>query len=99
MSFAPKKVFLPAMTHDQAHPVSPRTARITIAIYFFISGFTFSTWASRIPSIQQQLHLNEASLGAVLFALPAGLMGMLPVTGFLLRRFSSRKVMLAGALL
>jgi len=43
------------------------------------------------------MHLDEAQLGAVLFALPAGLMGMLPVTGFLLRRFSSRKVMLAGA--
>jgi MFS family permease len=78
---------------------SPRTARIAIAVFFFISGFTFSTWASRIPAIQQEMHLDEAQLGAVLFALPAGLMGMLPVTGFLLRRFSSRNVMLAGALL
>ena len=87
------------MTSDSTAPVSPHTARIAIAVFFFISGFTFSTWASRIPAIQQEMHLDEAQLGAVLFALPAGLMGMLPVTGFLLRRFSSRKVMLAGALL
>ncbi|HEY4151613.1 MAG TPA: MFS transporter [Chitinophagaceae bacterium] len=87
------------MTDVSTPAVSPRTARIAIAVFFFISGFTFSTWASRIPAIQQEMHLDEAQLGAVLFALPAGLMGMLPVTGFLLRRFSSRNVMLAGALL
>ena len=86
------------MSHTANEPIPPRTARIATAGFFFISGFTYATWASRIPSIQQQMHLNEAQLGAVLFALPAGLMGMLPVTGFLLRRFSSRNVMLAGAL-
>lgn len=79
--------------------VSPARARIAIAVFFFVSGFGFATWASRIPTIQQKLHLNEAQLGAVLFAMPAGLMLTLPLTGFLLRRFSSRYIMLAGALL
>ncbi|WP_425476385.1 MFS transporter [Paraflavitalea speifideaquila] len=79
--------------------VSPVRARIAIAVFFFVSGFGFATWASRIPTIQQKLHLNEAQLGAVLFAMPAGLMLTLPLTGFLLRRFSSRYIMLAGALL
>ena len=36
-----------------------------VAIFFFVSGFGFYTWASRIPTIQQELHLNEAQLGAV----------------------------------
>jgi MFS family permease len=79
--------------------VSPRKARIAIAVYFFISGFGFATWASRIPSIQQHLGLNEAQLGAVLFALPGGMMLTLPITGFLLRRFSSRYILLGGTLL
>lgn len=79
--------------------VSPVRARIAIAVFFFVSGFGFATWASRIPTIQQQLHLNEAQLGAVLFAMPAGLMLTLPLTGFLLRRFSSRYIMISGALL
>jgi MFS family permease len=87
------------MTVDSIPSVAPQTARRAVAAFFFISGFTYSTWASRIPAIQQQMHFDEAQLGAVLFALPAGLMLMLPVTGFLLRRFSSRNVMLAGALL
>lgn len=78
---------------------SARKARIAIAVFFFLSGFGFATWASRIPSLQQKLHLNEAELGGVLFAMPAGLMLTLPLTGFLLRRFSSRYIMLAGALL
>ncbi|OQP54507.1 MFS transporter [Niastella yeongjuensis] len=78
---------------------SPRKSRIATAVFFFVSGFGFSSWASRIPTIQQNLHLSEGQLGAVLFALPAGLMCTLPVTGYLLRRFSSRYIMFAGAVL
>ncbi|RZK16839.1 MAG: MFS transporter, partial [Hymenobacter sp.] len=64
-----------------------------------MSGFGFATWASRIPTIQHRLALNEAELGGVLLAMPAGLMLTLPLTGVLLRRFSSRQVMLVGAIL
>jgi MFS family permease len=70
-----------------------------VAVFFFISGFGFSTWASRIPVIQQQLHLNEAQLGAVLFALPVGLLVTLPITGILLTRYDSRLIMVIGATL
>lgn len=76
-----------------------RRMRIAVAIFFFISGFTFTSWASRIPTLQQKLHLNDAQLGTVLFALPMGLLLTLPFTGMLLGRVSSRYVMLAGALL
>lgn len=79
--------------------VPPRQARIAVALFFFVSGFGFSTWASRIPTIQHRLGLNEAELGSVLLALPAGLMLTLPVTGWLLQRFRSRAVMLTGAVL
>lgn len=70
-----------------------------VTIFFFVSGFGFSTWASRIPTIQLQLHLNDAQLGAVLFALPVGLMGALPLTGVLLSRYDSRRIMIIGAML
>lgn len=76
-----------------------RQYRIATSVFFFISGLGYSSWASRIPSIQQQLHLNEAQLGAVLFALPIGLMLTMPVTGKLLGAFSSRKIMMFGAML
>lgn len=76
---------------------SPRQIRIANAVFFFVSGFGYTTWASRIPSIQQSLHLNEAQLGAALFALPIGLMCTMPVTGRLLASFSSSRIMLVGA--
>src|SRR5579871_290460 len=79
--------------------LSPAQTRVRVAIFFFVSGFGYSTWASRIPTIQQQLHLNNEQLGAVLLALPIGLMGTLPVTGVLLSRFDSRRIMMIGAVL
>ncbi|RAK00085.1 fucose permease [Larkinella arboricola] len=78
---------------------SPGKIRWSVAGFFFISGFGFATWASRIPSLQHQLRLNEAELGAVLFALPMGLILTLPLTGALIGRFSSRTMMLVGAVL
>jgi len=72
--------------------------RIANAVFFFISGFGYTTWTSRIPDLQQQLHLNKAQLGAALFALPIGLFVTLPFTGKLLTTFSSNRIMLIGAL-
>ncbi|MRG44758.1 MFS transporter [Chitinophaga sp. SYP-B3965] len=77
---------------------SPRQARIAIALFFFLSGFGFSSWASRIPDLQHRLQLNNAELGIVLFALPVGLFCTMPVTGILLQRFSSSRIMFIGAL-
>lgn len=77
---------------------TPRQIRIANAIFFFISGFGYTTWASRIPSIQQQLHLNDAQLGAALFAMPIGLMATMPVTGRLLSSISSSRIMIIGAI-
>ena len=76
----------------------PRKLRIAAAIFFFISGFGYATWASRIPTIQQELHLNNAQLGIVLLALPIGLMCTMPITSKLLSYYSSRGIMLIGSL-
>lgn len=87
------------MLADIHNETDARQYRIATSVFFFISGLGYSSWASRIPSIQQQLHLNEAQLGAVLFALPIGLMLTMPVTGKLLGNFSSRKIMMFGAMI
>ncbi|MDB5157479.1 MAG: transporter, partial [Mucilaginibacter sp.] len=77
---------------------TPKQLRIANAVFFFLSGFGYSSWASRIPTIKHQLHLDEAQLGLVLFAMPIGLLLTLPVTGHLLSKYSSRRVMLFGSL-
>lgn len=74
-----------------------RKYRIATSVFFFIAGLTFSTWASRIPAIQAKLHLSEGGLGAVLFALPAGLMTSLPISGWLVSRFGSRLMVIIGS--
>lgn len=75
-----------------------RTYRIAVAIFFFIMGFCFASWASRIPVIQQKLGLNETQLGMVLFALPIGLFISLPVSGWLVSKKGSKKIACIAAL-
>lgn len=78
--------------------VRPRAHRAAVSSIFFLSGLCFSSWASRIPTIQQSVGLSEAGLGGVLLALPAGLMVSLPVSGWLVARTGSRSTVLAAAL-
>jgi MFS family permease len=66
--------------------------RRAVGCLFFLQGLCFATWASRIPSIQQQLNLSDALLGMVLFALPAGSMIALPLSGWLVTRFGSKRI-------
>ncbi len=80
------KATLPRIKH--------RTATL---VYFFMSGFGYATWASRIPTIQSQLHLNEAQLGTALLASPIGVLVTVPFTSNLLSRYSSKSIMIFGA--
>jgi MFS family permease len=86
------------MVDSAARNFSPSRYRIGSSFFFFISGFSYAAWASRIPSIQQQLHLSEAQLGSMLFALPVGLLGTMPLTNYLLGKYGSRSIMLFGAI-
>lgn len=76
-----------------------RRYRIAAGFFFFIAGLTFSTWASRIPAIQNKLHLSDAGLGGVLLALPTGLMISLPISGWLVTKYGSKPTLVCGAVL
>lgn len=64
--------------------------RIALNVYFFLSGFCFSTWASRIPTIKTNFNFNEAELGHILLAMPISSLIGLPISGWLVGRFHSR---------
>ncbi|WP_345101130.1 MFS transporter [Mucilaginibacter panaciglaebae] len=85
-------------TSRTPHIRTPGQLRMANAVFFFLSGFGYSSWASRIPAIKMQLHLNEAELGGILFAMPLGLLLTLPATGLLLSKHSSRRIMFFGSL-
>ncbi|MEB8346583.1 MFS transporter [Flavobacteriaceae bacterium KMM 6898] len=70
--------------------------RITLSIYFFLSGFCFATWASRIPTIKTVFNLNEAELGSLLLAMPISSLVGLPISGWLVSRFDSRIPLMAS---
>jgi MFS family permease len=62
-------------------------------MFFFMMGFTFATWANRIPDIKHALNLNDAQLGGLLFALPIGQLVAMGLSGYLIRKFSSKKIL------
>jgi MFS family permease len=66
---------------------------------FFTSGFCFSSWASRIPTLKTAFEMNEAQLGNFLFILPVCSLIGLPISGWLVSRFDSRHPLLVGFLL
>ncbi|PSR54675.1 MFS transporter [Adhaeribacter arboris] len=80
-------------------PVSKKVHRWAVSTLFFLQGLCFASWASRIPTIQQTLGLNESQLGAVLLAIPVGSMISLPVSGWLVAKFGSKKVVTLGVFL
>ncbi len=79
-------------------PVSPARLRRASFVYFFLSGFGYSSWTSRIPYVKESLHLDDAHFGTLLFLMPVGLIMTMPFTGKLLDHFPSRKIMLIGAI-
>jgi fucose permease len=73
--------------------------RATLAVYavFFGSGFTFSSWASRIPQVRDGLHLSPASLGLLLLSIAAGSVVSLPLAGLVVARLGAARTIVATA--
>lgn len=82
----------------QPGAVSRKAHRLAVAAFFFIAGLNFASWASRIPDVRLKLHLSDAALGGVLFALPVGSMVSLPFAGWLVARFGSKQVISIAAI-
>jgi predicted MFS family arabinose efflux permease len=73
-------------------------ARIATLVAFFASGAVYAGWVPQIPLVKIRLGLGDQALGAALFGLAAGGIAALPLTAWLITRFGSRRVMLAGGL-
>jgi MFS family permease len=82
---------------SDSHSYSLLSRRIGSSVFFLLHGLCFASWASRIPTIQEQLRLNEAALGTILFALPVGFFISLPFSGWLISRLHSKKVVILSS--
>jgi len=67
--------------------------RIAVSSFYFCMGFCFMSWASRIPDIKAKLHLSDGELGTILLGLPIGQLLMMPVSGRLVTRYSSKTIL------
>ena len=75
------------------------TMRIAVSAFYFCMGFSFASWASRIPDIKTKLQLSEGELGSILLALPIGQLLMMPVSGRLVTKYGSRTILSFAILL
>nr|MDT0660740.1 MFS transporter [Micromonospora sp. DSM 115978] len=85
---------------DPSQPAQPpAAARYATAWTFLVSGIALSSWFVRLPSIKADLDLTNGDVGIAGFAIAAGAVLAMQVTGRLTARFGSAPVLRGSALL
>ncbi len=74
-------------------------ARNAVGLAFFLNGLVFASWVSRIPGVRSSFDLTNGRLGLVLLAISIGSVTALPLTGALITRWGTVRVVRAGAAL
>lgn len=73
--------------------------RIAVKAAFFLNGFVYANWASRLPRIQEQYAADNGTIGMVLLAMSVGAVAAMPFTGWVIIKKGSRSVTLASVCL
>ncbi|TCJ23205.1 MFS transporter [Nocardioides jejuensis] len=71
-------------------------SRDAVMLAFFLNGFVFASWASRIPDTRAALGLGNGELGLLLFSIAVGSVLTLPSSGALITRWGASTVLRAG---
>ena len=80
------------MNRTEIHQTTPPRAAAATFLTFVVNGTMWGTWVSRIPAIQTQFSLSEATLGLLLLGLSAGVLIGLSLASSWIARFGSRTV-------
>jgi MFS family permease len=73
-------------------------SRLAVKAIFFVNGFMYANWISRLPRIQEQFGLDNAALGTALLFTSVGAIGAMPFTGAIIAKAGSRATTLAAVL-
>jgi MFS family permease len=73
--------------------------RIAILIHFIVLGASTATWSARLPAIKDELQLSDFRLSLALFAVPAGSVLTLALSGRITDRFGAVRVLRVAGLL
>jgi predicted MFS family arabinose efflux permease len=98
------------LTLDEKPPTSPSLARRlqtfftnpqarAVGLVFTTESLLLGGWVAHIPYIKEKLHLTDAGLGMVLFAMPVGLLLMNPLTGWIVARLGVARTCFLSALM
>jgi MFS family permease len=68
--------------------------RIAVKIAFFLNGFIYANWVSRLPRIQELYDADNGTIGIVLLAMSLGAVTAMPFTGWAIIKNGSRKITL-----
>ncbi|MBN2745047.1 MAG: MFS transporter [Marinilabiliaceae bacterium] len=98
ITFAASNSTIMATIHMNIHRTRS-LYRIAASTFFFLQGLTFASWTSRIPDIKRALDLSEADLGSILFGLPMGQLTAMAISGYLVSRFGSKRMLTIAALI
>ena len=72
--------------------------RVAISAVFFLNGFGLASWFIHIPSVKEQLGLNEQQLGLALLGTGLGSLLTMWLSGWLMGRFGSRRILILATL-
>ena len=73
--------------------------RIAVKLIFLSNGFSFATIIPHFPWLQRKLEIGDALTGFALLFPAIGAVSMMLLTGNLIQRFGSRRLILAGGVL
>jgi MFS family permease len=72
--------------------------RVAISAVFFLNGFGLASWFIHIPSVKEQLEMNEQQLGLALLGTGLGSLVTMWLSGWLMGQFGSRRVLILATL-
>ncbi len=75
-----------------------RRAGVCVFVIFVLCGLSFASWVSRLPLVRDELGLEPASLGLVIFVGSAGSLASLPLAGWMVERWTAPRVIAGGML-
>ncbi len=73
--------------------------RIAVNIAFFVNGFIYANWVSRLPRIQDLYQADNKLIGTVLFTSSIGAVVAMPFTGWVIIKNGSRRITILVAIL
>ena len=79
-------------------PQTLRPSRIAAALLFLLYGTLIGTWTARIPAVKQHLGLSDGRLSIALVGLALGAVTGMQLSGRLVDRYGSRRIMIPAAL-